>query len=40
MNMVMDAMIINQGYAGECSIIDENSNADATRFFEILNDFD
>jgi len=36
----MDAMIMNQGYAGECSIMDEESNADATRFFEILKDFD
>jgi hypothetical protein len=38
--MIMDAMIMNQGYAGECSIMDEESNADATRFFEILKDFD
>jgi hypothetical protein len=38
--MVIDAMIMNQGYAGKCSIMDEESNADATRFFEILKDFD
>jgi len=39
-NMVMDAMKINQGYVGECSIIDEESNADATIFFYLLKDYD
>jgi hypothetical protein len=28
-NMVMNAMRMNQGYAGECSIVDEESNASA-----------
>ena len=36
--MVMDAMIMNQCYAGECLIKDKKSNADATEFFE-LKDF-
>jgi hypothetical protein len=31
-NMVMDAMRINRGYASQCSIIDEESNADEARF--------
>jgi len=39
-NMVMDAMRINQGYVGECSIIDEESNVDATIFFDLLKDYD
>jgi len=39
-NMVMDAIRINQGYIGECSIIDEESKADATRFFDLLKDYD
>jgi len=34
-NMVMDAMRINQGYVGQCSIIDEEPNADTTRFFDL-----
>ena len=38
-HMVMDAMRINQGYIGECSIIDEESNTDATRFFDLLKDY-
>jgi hypothetical protein len=38
--MVMDAMRINQGYVGECSIIDEESNVDATIFFDLLKDYD
>jgi len=39
-NMIMDAMRISQFYAGECSIVDEKSNADAARFFDLLKDFD
>jgi hypothetical protein len=34
--MVMDAMRINQGYAGEYSIIDEEPNVDVARFFKLL----
>jgi len=28
----MDAMRMDQGYAGQCSIIDEEPNTDAARF--------
>jgi len=35
-NMVIDAMRMNQGYAGECSIVDEESDVDATKFFNLL----
>jgi hypothetical protein len=38
--MVMDAMRINQGHAGQYRIIDEEPNADATNFFFLLKDFD
>ena len=31
--MVIDAMRMNQGYAGECPIIDEELNVDMTRIF-------
>jgi hypothetical protein len=34
--MIIDAIRINQGDAGECLIIDEEPNADACRFFDIL----
>ena len=37
-NIVIDAMRINQGYAGECSIVDEESDADVTKFFNLLKD--
>jgi len=36
--MVMDAMRINQGYAGQFPIINEEPNVDATRFFDFLKD--
>ena len=36
----MDAMRMNQGNASQCSIIEEEPNADATRFFDLLKDFD
>jgi hypothetical protein len=40
-NMVIDAMRINQGYAGQFPIIDKESNANVTRFFfYLLKDFD
>ena len=32
-SMVIDVMKMNQDYASECSIIDEELNADTTRFF-------
>jgi hypothetical protein len=35
-NMVMDAMIINQGYTGQYPIVDEELNANATKFFFIF----
>jgi len=35
-NIVMDAMRINQGHAGQCLILDEEHNIDATRFFFYL----
>ena len=34
--MVMDVMRINQGHINQCPIIDEETNADATRFFDLL----
>ncbi|KAL9360613.1 hypothetical protein Peur_048736 [Populus x canadensis] len=39
-NMVMDAMRMNQGNVNQCPIIEEEPNADATRFFNLLKDFD
>jgi len=39
-SMVMNAMRMNEGYVGECSIIYEELNVDATRFFELLKDYD
>ena len=38
--MIMDAMRMSQGYANECSIVDEESNVDAIRFLDLLKDFD
>jgi hypothetical protein len=32
-NMVMDATRMNEGNVSQCPIIEEKSNADATRFF-------
>ena len=34
----MDVMTMNQGYASQCSIIDEEPNADTIRFFDLLKD--
>jgi len=36
----MDAMRMNQSYVGQCPIINEEPNADATMFFDLLKDFD
>ena len=39
-SMIMDAMRMNyHGDASECSIINEETNADASRFFDLLKDF-
>jgi hypothetical protein len=37
-NIVMEAMRMNQSYAGQCPIVDEELNADVTRFFDFLKD--
>jgi hypothetical protein len=39
-NMIMDAMRMNQSHAGQCPIIDEQSNVHATMFFDLLKDSD
>jgi len=36
----MDAIRMNEGNVSECPIIEEGPNADATRFFNLLKDFD
>ena len=36
----MDAMIMNQGNVSQCSIVEEEPNADAARFFYLLKDSD
>ena len=38
--MVMDAMRMNQGNVSQCQIVEEEPNTDATRFFDLLKDFD
>jgi len=38
-SMVIDAMRMNQGDARKCSIIDEESNIDVTRFFYLSKDY-
>jgi len=39
-NMVIDAMRMNQGNVSQCPIVEEEPNADATRFFNLLKDSD
>jgi hypothetical protein len=39
-NIVIDAMRMNQGNVSECPIVEEEPNADATRFFDLLKEFD
>ena len=39
-NMVMDAMRMNQDNISQCPIVDEEPNADAARFFDLLKDSD
>jgi len=36
----MDAMRMNQGNVSQCSIVEEEPNTDATRFFDLLKDYD
>jgi len=40
MNMVMDEMRMNQGNVSKCLIVEEEPNADAARFFDLLKDSD
>jgi hypothetical protein len=37
-NMVMDAMKMSEGNVSECPIVEEEPNADAARFFDLLKD--
>jgi hypothetical protein len=39
-NMVMDAMRMNQGNVSQCPIVEEEPNADAAGFFDLLKDSD
>ena len=39
-NMIMDAMRMNEGNVSQCLIVEEEPNADATRFFHLLKDSD
>jgi hypothetical protein len=36
--MVKDVIGMNQDHAGQCPIIDEEPNTDATKFFDISKD--
>jgi len=38
--MVIDVMKINQGHVDQCLIINEESNANKTMFFDFLKDSD
>jgi len=37
-NMIIDALRMNQGYASECFIKNEEPNADSATFFNLLKD--
>jgi len=39
-NIVMDAMRMSEGNVSECPIVEEEPNADAVRFFDLLKDSD
>jgi hypothetical protein len=39
-NMIMDSMRMNQGSVSQCPIVEEEPNADAPRFFDLLKDSD
>jgi hypothetical protein len=38
--MVINAIRMNQGHVGQYPIIDEELNVDATRFFDLLKDYE
>jgi hypothetical protein len=38
-NMVMDAIRMNQDHDSKCPIVDEEPNADTTKFFYLLKDY-
>jgi hypothetical protein len=38
--MVIDAMRMSEGNVSECPIVEEEPNADAARFFDLLKDSD
>ena len=38
--MIINVIGMNQGYVGECLIIDEEPNVDTTRSFDFLKDSD
>jgi hypothetical protein len=40
LDMIIDTMRMNQGDAGKFSIVDEEPNANTTRFFDLLKDYD
>jgi len=37
-NMVIDAMRMNQGNISQCPIVEEEPNANATRFLDLMKD--
>jgi hypothetical protein len=39
-SMIIDVIGMNQDYAGQYPIIDEEPNADTTKFFDLLKDSD
>jgi hypothetical protein len=39
-NMVLDAMRMNQGNVSQCPIVEKEPNADATKFFDLLKNYD
>jgi hypothetical protein len=39
-NMVIDAMRMSEGNVSECPIVEEEPNANAARFFDLLKDSD
>jgi hypothetical protein len=39
-NMVIDAMRMSEANVRECPIVEEEPNADAARFFDLLRDSD
>lgn len=39
-NIAIDVMRMNQGHNGQCSIVNEELNANMTRFFDLLKNSD